>query len=248
MLLYLNDTFRTATGGWQVSTNAGPGKALALDEPRLADLPKDDEPVAGMALSDRMWLAWQDMRASTRALIDENPSEARLLFFVLLSDVIFFLSRTLSLVVAPGSAASKFLPLEIGLWLIGVLILRTATLYAFSGLVGLVGRALGGQGSWRETRTGVFWASLVAAPVGVLGALIGAGFGHLEEHAPIFGTDLFVIAPLTLGIVAFVWFVSAGVAEAHRFTRTSLVFIAFSVLAVVLAVAGIALYAQVAYA
>ncbi len=204
----------------------------------------DQEQLQGMSVWSRMLLSYRDMRKTTRALIEENPSEARLLVFVVLSDVIFFLARTLSLVVAPGDAASQEVPLHIGLILLGVFVLRTATLYCFSGFVGLVCRALGGKGSWRDTRTGVFWASLVASPIGVIGALIGAGFGHLEPYFPFLGDDVFVIAPLSIGIVAFVFFVSAGVAEAQKFRKTSPVFIAFSLLTIVLAVATIAVYAR----
>lgn len=225
--------------------NSMTGAPPTGDDIRLADLPRDEDDLRERGLFTRMAGALSNMRQSTRELIDEGPSEARLLFFVLLSDVIFFLSRTLSLVVAPGSATAKFLPLEIGLWLIGILFLRTATLYLFSGLVGFVCRALGGQGSWRDTRAAVFWASLVAAPIGVLGALIGAGFDRLAPAFPVFGTDAFVVAPLSLGIVAFVWFVSAAVAEAQKFTRTSLVFMAFSCLSVVGAIAAIAVHARV---
>ncbi|MEL7153898.1 MAG: YIP1 family protein [Pseudomonadota bacterium] len=214
---------------------------ITLSDVREAQEPDDS---AGMSLSTRILSAWKDMRASTRALIDERPSEARLLFFVLLSDVIFFLARTLSLVVAPATTAQKFLPLEIGLWLIGVFVLRTATLYVFSGAVCGIARMLGGTGSWRDTRTAVFWASLVAAPVGVIGALIGVGLGHLAPHVPVLGSDPFVIAPLVLGPVAFVWFISASVAEAHGARRTSFVFIAFSILAVAVSIAIVALAAR----
>lgn len=220
----------------------------ALPDVTLADLHAERDEDKGIGLAERMIGAWVDMRASVRQLINEEPSEARLLFFVLLSDIIFFVSRTLSLVVSPGSATAKFLPLEIGAWLIGALLLRTATLYVFSGIVGFVCRALGGQGSWRDTRAAVFWASLVAAPIGVAGALVGAGFERLSADIPLLGTDAFVIAPLSIGIVAFVWFVSASVAEAQRFTRTSPVFIAFSLLAIFLSVAGIALFTRIATA
>ena len=204
----------------------------------IQDLQEPDD-VKGMPLSSRVMDAWSNMRASTQVLIEERPSEARLLFFVLLSDVIFFLARTLSLVVAPAAVTEKVLPLEIGLWLIGVFVLRTATLYVFSGIVGFVGRQLGGTGSWQDTRTAVFWASLVAAPIGVVGALLGAGLGHLSTVVPFFSAQVFVIGPLVLGPVAFVWFISASVAEAHGARRTSPVFIAFSVLAVLFAIATI---------
>lgn len=212
-----------------------------LPDVTLRDIQSAQEPedLKGMALSRRVMLAWMNMREATRTLIEERPSEARLLFFVLLSDVIFFLARTLSLVVAPAAATQNLLPLEIALWLIAVFVLRTATLYVFSGAVGIIGRALGGDASWRDTRTAVFWASLVAAPIGVFGALIGAGLGHLSEFFPIFASEIFVIGPLVLGPVAFVWFISASVAEAHGAKHTSPVFIAFSVLAILIAIAAI---------
>ncbi|MEM9062062.1 MAG: YIP1 family protein [Pseudomonadota bacterium] len=209
---------------------------------RKLDLVAENE--RGVVLSSRVADAWMNMRASTRALLDEHPSEGRLIFFVLLSDVIFFLARTLSLVVAPAGAAQKFLPIEIGLWLVLVFVLRTATLYLFSGVVCFVGRRLGGTANWRETRAAVFWASLVAAPVGVLGALIGATFGRWATQFPILASDPFVIAPLILGPVAFVWFLSAGVAEAHGAKRTSPVFIAFSVVAFILAVGTVVFAAR----
>lgn len=205
----------------------------------------DNEDIVGMTLSKRVIGAWGNMRASTRALIEERPSEARLLFFVMLSDVIFFLARTLSLVVAPNAAAAKVLPLEVALWLIGVFVLRTAALYLFSGVICFFARLIGGTGTWRETRTAVFWASLVAAPVGVLGAMIGTGLGHLAGEFPVLGTDPFVIGPLILGPVAFVWFISASVAEAHKARLTSLVFMTFSMLALALTIALVAVAARV---
>jgi hypothetical protein len=224
--------------------------AVEID-PDLPDVTLDDirreqgtERLKGMSVSQRMALSYMDMRATTRALIEENPGEARLLFFVLLSDVIFFLSRGLALVISPGSAASERLPLEIGLWLVAALFLRTAVLYGFSAFVAAVCRVLGGRGSWRDTRAAVFWASLVAAPIGVVGALIVALFAHLERLWPVFGTDLVALPPLCIGIVAFVFFLSAGVAEAQRFPRNTPVFVTFSLLTIVLGIGAIFVHAR----
>ncbi|MEM1345119.1 MAG: YIP1 family protein [Pseudomonadota bacterium] len=215
-----------------------------LPDVHLSDVVQELEPLSGMSLWARMRLSYADMRHTTRALIEERPSEARLLFFVLFSDLIFFLARGVQLVVSPSSAAQQSLPLEIGLWLIAVLLIRTLTLYIFSALVCVGGWAFGGTASWQATRTAVFWASLVAAPVGVFGALIGAGFAHLEPLYPIFAEPLLAWPPLLIGVVAFVYFLSAGVAEAHRFERTSNVFITFSVMTVVLLVTGLWLFAR----
>ncbi|MEM8869321.1 MAG: hypothetical protein AAGE38_02900, partial [Pseudomonadota bacterium] len=79
------------------------------------------------SLGDRVIDAWRDMRASTRRLIDEKPSEHRLLFYVLLSDIIFFLSWSLKTVVSPVSGVKEQVPLEIGAWLIAALMVRTAS-------------------------------------------------------------------------------------------------------------------------
>lgn len=214
-----------------------------LPDVRLSDIADErGERIGGLTIWQRLVLSYKDMRAATRSLISEDPSEARLLFFVLLSDVVFFLNQGLSKVIAPGAAASDRLPLEIGLWLVVALFLRTATLYAFSGLVAVVCRACGGQGSFRDTRTGVFWAALAAAPVGILGALIVAAFAHLEPYAPIFGEPMLTLPAHMLGLVFFVFFVSASVAEAHRFRNTSPVFMVFSTLTVLLFVLGIYVY------
>lgn len=59
--------------------------------------------------------AWRDMPASTRRLIKERPSEARLFFFVLLSDLIFFLSFSVKTVVSPTSMAESVLPNDVAL-------------------------------------------------------------------------------------------------------------------------------------
>ncbi len=212
-----------------------------LPDVHLKDVQQPLEPLTGMSVWARMRLSYRDMRRTTRALIDENPSEARLLFFVLLSDVLFFLGRGVQLVVSPSVTVEQSLPVpaQLGLILVGALLVRTATLYIFAALVCMIGRALGGRGGFKDLRTGVFWAALVSAPVGIVGALIGAGFAHLEHIDPIFGTTLFSWPPLLIGPVAFVFFLSAGVAEAHRTSRTSPVFIAFSVLTVVVLVASL---------
>ncbi|MGF1446862.1 MAG: YIP1 family protein [Pikeienuella sp.] len=209
-----------------------------LPEVHLEDVQQPLEPLTGMSVWARIRLSYRDMRHTTRALIEEEPSEARLLFFVLLSDVIFFLSFGVRLIVSPSQVVSEYLPVpaQLGTALLGIFLVRTLALYIFSAIVCLVGRALGGRASWRDSRAAIFWASLVAAPIGVLGAIIGAAFSHLEPIYPIFASSLLAWPPILIGIVAFVFFLSAGVAEAHRFRKTSPVFITFSVLTLVLLV------------
>ncbi|MGF1553451.1 MAG: YIP1 family protein [Paracoccaceae bacterium] len=239
------DARETAGGFGAVDVGAKP-----MPNVTLADLDVDPEfeRLRFATLSARIRLSLTDMRRAVRMLLDENPDEARLLFYVLMSDVIFLLNFGLKFVISPSGAALKSeVPAEFAGAIGGLLVLcflvRTASLYVFSAVVAGGCRLLGGQGSWRDTRAGVFWASLVAAPVGVLGALAVTGLDYLETLHPSLSTlttVLYMPAQL-IGVVAFVFFVAAAVSEAHRFRATSPVFIAFSVLTV--AILLVALYA-----
>jgi hypothetical protein len=217
-----------------------------LPEVRLSDLERDEELVRleEGTLSARIRLSFSDMRRATRLLLDENPTEPRLLFFVLMSDVIFFLNFGLKFVVSPaGASLESSLPSEFA-GVIGGLVaicflLRTATLYVFSGAVTLFCKLLGGKGSWRDTRAGIFWASLVAAPIGLLGALLVVAMGYLAPELPVLAQPAAQMPVQLMGVVAFVFFVSAAVAEAHGFRNTSPVFVAFSLVTVAILLGGL---------
>ncbi len=187
---------------------------------------------SGLAM--RVIDAWKDMRASTRRLIDENPSEGRLLFYILLSDMVFFLSWSLKAVVAPTLGARDLLPAEIGIWLIVALVARTAVIYVFSMILGLVMKVFGGSGSYHATRAGVFWGSFVAAPFGLLFALVTVLFASLETSFPILQDEFISQAPYWLSLIPFVYFISAGVAEAHNTKQTFPVFAGLTFTAMVL--------------
>ena len=82
------------------------------DRKYLLDDIEDDDPdlQSGRTYLTRIVDAYADMRASTRSFIETRPSEARLLFLALLSDVIFFLARSISMVVAPPAEVQASLP------------------------------------------------------------------------------------------------------------------------------------------
>lgn len=186
------------------------------------------------SLGDRIVDAWKDMRASTARLIAENPSEHRLLFYVLLSDIIFFLSWSLKTVVSPVSGVKEQVPLEIGVWLIAALMLRTGSMYAFSGIVTLFVRLFGGTGSWRANRAGIFWGALVAAPFGFLMAVVTVSMSWLEPFFPILREDWIALPPYWISLVPFLWFISQGVAQANGLRKNAIAFLAMSAVALTL--------------
>lgn len=183
-------------------------------------------------LGERIGDAWRNMQGSTRKLLKEQPTEARLLFYVLMSDMIFFLSWALKAVVAPTAEAAARLPLEIGFWLVFALLCRTSAMYFLAIVIGSGCRIMGGRASWRETRTAVFWGALVAAPIGFLFAVVTVCLAALEPTFPILGSNWIAVPPYWLSLIPFIWYISAGLAEAHQFRRTSNVFAAMSAIAV----------------
>jgi len=190
------------------------------------------------SLFARMADSWRDMRGATRRLIEENPSEARLLFYVLMSDMIFFLSWSIKTIVAPTQVFKDTFEggggveanIVIGSVLISALFLRTAVVYVFSAILGAILRLFGGKGSWKDTRTGIFWGSFVAAPFGLLMAIVTVIFSSLEGVIPLFGNSVVAQLPYWLALMPFVWLCSLGAAEAHGFKRSAPLFMAMALL------------------
>ncbi len=182
-------------------------------------------------LGDRIIDSWRDMRGNVRRLINEEPDEHRLLFYVVLSDIIFFLSWSLKTVVAPVSGVKNAVPLEIGAWLIGALMLRTTAMYLFSAALTAGSKLFGGKGDWKATRTGVFWGALVAAPFGFLMAVLTVMLSWFEPVFPILGEEWVSLPPYWISLVPFIWFISQGLAESQGFVRNSVSFMVMSILA-----------------
>ncbi|MCP5072602.1 MAG: hypothetical protein GY947_04810 [Rhodobacteraceae bacterium] len=186
-------------------------------------------------LGERVLDAWRDMRASTRRLLREKPSEGRLIFYVLASDMVFFISWSLKTMVAPAAGTEPLMSTDkIGLLMVGALMLRTAAMYLFSLLVFVPAKISGGAGTFKETRAGVFWGAFVSAPFGLLAAILSVGLGVLSPDLPFLQREWVALPVYWLGLIPFVWYISAGVAEAHKFRMTSPTFMVMSVVALAL--------------
>lgn len=172
----------------------------------------------------RMLSAWADLRGAMRAELDRRPSEGRLLFYVMLSGLIWFLGRAAVLSwgpLAPTLSESEYLG-RMAAEFASAMTFRTLAFYLVAAVAGAVARAAGGTGSWRDSRAAVFWAALVAAPAilaaGLLSLLLTAVPG---QAAPIASS---------LGALAFAWTLAFCLAEAHGFRRWWLVLIVLAAL------------------
>lgn len=189
-------------------------------------LDEDDDLPASMG--ERVWEAWRDMPASTRRLIAEQPTEGRLLFYVILSDMVFFLSWTMKTVLAPTAAAQGRMPLEMAGYMAVAFLMRTAVLYLFAAGAFAVCATAGGSGSWRDTRVAVFWGALVSAPFGFLAASLTVALAVGERSLPALGDPVLALPTYYVGLVPFLWFIAAGLAAAHGWKKTSWPFLGLS--------------------
>lgn len=185
---------------------------------RLDDI-RDDDPdlQSHVTYVDRILDAYSNMRASTASFIETRPSEARLLFLALLSDVIFFLARSISMVVAPPAEVQASLPEFVGLGILVAFLFRTLLFYVIAVMAKVISIPFGGRGSWYATRCGVFWAALVSAPIELVGALMTLAVVNLRDDFAFLDNDWLVEMPYFLGPIAFGFFFSAGIAQAQGF-------------------------------
>lgn len=212
----------------------GDGADRFADRKYLLDEISDDDPdlQSGRTYLDRIVDAYADMRASTRSFIVTRPSEARLLFLALLSDVIFFLARSISMVVAPPIEVQASLPHFVGLGVVIAFLFRTSLFYVIAAIAKVASYPFGGRGSWYDTRCAVFWAALVSAPIEMIGAILTVLVVYLRPSVPFLDSEWLIETPYFLGPIAFGFFLAAGVAEAQGFRYTYRVMAALAIIGI----------------
>ena len=155
--------------------------------------------------------AWADLRGSMRAELDRDPSEGRLLFYVMFAGLFRFVGAAMVLAYGPlaltmpedvfrGQIAASF---------VAIFFLLSLLYYAVAATGGALARAMGGTGSWYDSRAAMFWAALVAAPAILASKLLALVLAGLP--GPIVGSVEM------LGEVAFAWTTAHCFAEAHGF-------------------------------
>ncbi len=202
----------------------------------------DEEDYGPATMSARVLEAWRDMEASTRRLLSQNPGEGRLLFYVILADMVFFLSWTAKTVLAPTSAAAAQMPLNMGGWILAAFLMRTAGMYVLAAAAHAVCRLSGGSGSWRDTRAAAFWGGLVASPFGLLASALAVLLAQGERSMPALADPIFSLPPYYIGLVPFLWFIAAGIATAQSL-RVGWIFLMLSTGTVALSILGVYLTA-----
>ena len=168
----------------------------------------------------RVLAAWADLRGSMRHELERGPSEGRLLYYVVLSGLIWFLGRAALLAwgpVAPTLTPELFRA-RIAAELVSAVFFRTLAFYALAAIGGAIAKAAGGTGGWRESRAALFWAALVAAPPILAAHLLSVLLTGVPGQA---GAIAGMLGALAFGIATAHCF-----AEAHGFRSATRVFAA----------------------
>ena len=167
-------------------------------------------------LAARILFAWRDLRGSVRALAERNPSEGYLLFLAMLSGLFWFLSAMAvmyatppTIVVEEGAIYSR-----IGAEFAGALIFRTLGLYVVALAGWGIARACGGTGSARDSRTALFWASLVAGPL-----VLAMTLGQVALAPPVSDEWVSMLVG-QIGMIAFIWATAENFSELHGFRQS----------------------------
>ncbi len=158
----------------------------------------------------RVLVAWADLRGSMRVELDRDPSEGRLLFYVMLFGVVWFSGKLIELSfgpMAPTLSPDEFMA-RVSAHGASVFFLLLM-MYALAAVLHAFARAGGGAGEWRATRAALFWAALVSSPVILCAGLLSMVLA---------GWPVAVTAAIDkLGELAAVWATACCLSEAHGF-------------------------------
>jgi hypothetical protein len=161
-----------------------------------------------------MLRAYPDPRASVRRQLGEGVRESQALFFLMAACGLFFVA-SMPAAIRAARALDTVEPVSaaVGAHLFGFLFAAPLLFYAAALVVHGVCRLVGGRGTALEVRIAVFWSLLLAAPLTLGVALVGA----VVEVAA--GPDAAAVAgALGYGVFGlWIWFFSAGLAEAEGF-------------------------------
>lgn len=201
-------------------TNKYPSEITTLTRRALRLDPK--------SMTFKILAAWFDMRTSSEEMLRSNPSEARILLYLLLSNLAFFLSWTMKAVIVPQQTGVNVFSFEVGLMFILAFVVRTGAMYLLGWGFYMIGSMFGGIASQKACRVALFWSALVAAPISVIAAILSVLFTFLELRFPIFGITWITTPPYWLGLIAFIWFFAVSFTVCQGFRKLSPIFLLMS--------------------
>lgn len=131
-----------------------------------------------MSASGEIIRAYKGFGASMKRRLDEHPGEERLLMYLVIAILLFFVARIPNLLEVSAVQANE----EISIAAIFVTNLVSSfffaplMLYAVAALSHLIAKAFGGTGTSYGARLALFWTLLVIAPLSLLSTILQVAY------------------------------------------------------------------------
>ncbi|MEM7059417.1 MAG: hypothetical protein AAF557_17675 [Pseudomonadota bacterium] len=184
-----------AMSGDAVSANTGDRQVSARTHPGL---------ILGIARF------YYDPRGAMRGVLDSQPSEPRLLAYIMIAAMVLLAGRLVQLSFAGGEQVLASSLAQT----VSLLFFMPLACYGLAALGTWVSRKFGGVGNWSNGRAAFFWATLVSSPVTTGAALFQVVLGTDGLAHQVVGQ---------IGSVFLAWALAVCFAETFGFKRVLLV-------------------------
>ena len=168
--------------------------------------------------------AYRGFGASMRRQIESSPGEERLLVYVVIACLIYFVARVPDLLSLSASQATEEVS-SIAVFitnLVGSFFFAPLMLYGLAAMSHIIARAFKGSGSFFNARLALFWALLITAPIALITTIIQTAF-PAEWLAQALWMAKFLL-------FAYVWACCLSVAENYKtpyLTMSAIILTAF---------------------
>jgi len=127
-----------------------------------------------MSATGEIIRAYRGFGASMQRQVDSRPGEERLLAYVVVASLIFFVARVPALLkLSAAASTAEISPIALFVTnLVGSFFFAPLMLYGLAALSHLVAKAFGGKGRGVDARLALFWILLVISPLALLSTII----------------------------------------------------------------------------
>ena len=138
-----------------------------------------------MSASKEILRAYRGFGASMRRQMATSPGEERLLAYLVIACLIFFVARVPNLLELSAARATDEVS-SIAIFvtnLVGSFFFAPLMLYGLAAISHIIARGFAGHGSFFHARLALFWALLVVSPLALLSTVLQTAlpFGWLEQ-------------------------------------------------------------------
>lgn len=131
-----------------------------------------------MSASGEILRAYRGFGASMRRRLDEHPGEERLLIYLVIAILLFFVARIPNLLEVSAIQATEDISIEAIFVtnLVSSFFFAPLMFYTVAALSHLVAKAFGGKGTSYGARLALFWTLLVIAPLSLISTILQSAY------------------------------------------------------------------------